>query len=164
MYVVRWGPRIGFVAEKKGNFVTIVWTPWVQFSCFCVLLPTFFILSLLIPVGLSACSYAAIICLLRTLSKYVVRVLSFLCHLHPASSRKPFLILVQYFFAVRYYFSGDVLVVLSYPVRWAVSYGGLLFLGYKQTSLCFQASYCPAKRGSRAGASRNEFDYSRRGT
>ena len=66
--------------------------------------------------------------------------------------------------AVRYYFSGDVLVVLSYPVRWAVSYGGLLFLGYKQTSLCFQASYCPAKRGSRAGASRNEFDYSRRGT
>ena len=30
--------------------------------------------------------------------------------------------------------------------------------------LCLQVSYCPAKRGNRAGSSRNEFDYSGRGT
>ena len=29
---------------------------------------------------------------------------------------------------------------------------------------CFQVSYCPVKRGNRAGSSRNESDYSRRGT
>ena len=47
----------------------------------------------------------------------------------------------------------------------AVSYGGLLFfLGYNQSFSCFQVSYCPAKRGNRAGSSRNEFNYSRIGT
>ena len=46
----------------------------------------------------------------------------------------------------------------------AVSYGGLFFFGDKQSFLCFQVSYCPAKRGNRAGPSRNEYDYSRRGT
>ena len=29
---------------------------------------------------------------------------------------------------------------------------------------CFEISFCPVKRGNRAGSSRNESDYSRRGT
>ena len=29
---------------------------------------------------------------------------------------------------------------------------------------CFQVRFCPVKRGNRAGSSRNEFNYSRRGT
>ena len=33
-----------------------------------------------------------------------------------------------------------------------------------QSFFCFQVSYCPVKRGNRAGSSRNEPDYSRRGT
>ena len=33
-------------------------------------------------------------------------------------------------------------------------------LGY----FCFQVSFCPVKRGNRAGSCRNESDYSRRGT
>ena len=33
-----------------------------------------------------------------------------------------------------------------------------------QSFICFEVRYCPAKRGNRAGSSRNEFDYSRRGT
>ena len=38
------------------------------------------------------------------------------------------------------------------------------FLGCKQRFFCFQVSFCPVKRGNRAGSSRNESDYSRRGT
>ena len=41
---------------------------------------------------------------------------------------------------------------------------GLFFLGYKQRFFCFQVSFRPVKRGNRAGSSRNEFNYSRRGT
>ena len=42
--------------------------------------------------------------------------------------------------------------------------GGFFWGGYKQSFFRFQVSYCPVKSGSRAGSSRNESDYSRRGT
>ena len=43
---------------------------------------------------------------------------------------------------------------------------GAFLLGYKQSIFCLQAinSHCPLKSGNRAGSSRNESDYSRRGT
>ena len=46
----------------------------------------------------------------------------------------------------------------------AVCYAGLFFEVAKRVFFCFQVSFCPVKRGNRAGSSRNEFDYSRRGT
>ena len=45
----------------------------------------------------------------------------------------------------------------------AVRYAGLFFWGCR-VFFCFQVSFCPVKRGNRAGSSQNEFDYSRRGT
>ena len=36
--------------------------------------------------------------------------------------------------------------------------------GRKQRFCCVQVSFCPLKRGNRAGSSRNESAYSRRGT
>ena len=41
---------------------------------------------------------------------------------------------------------------------------GLFFWGYNQSFFCFQVSYCPVKRRNQASSSRNESDYSRRGT
>ena len=41
---------------------------------------------------------------------------------------------------------------------------GTFFFLLQTQFLCFQVSYCPAKRGNRASSSRNEFDYSWRGT
>ena len=43
---------------------------------------------------------------------------------------------------------------------------GRLLCGASEFFFCFQvvSSFCPVKRGNRAGSSRNEFDYSRRGT
>ena len=46
----------------------------------------------------------------------------------------------------------------------AVLYAGLFFLRLQTSVFCFQVSFCLAKRGNRAGSSRNESDYSRRGT
>ena len=43
---------------------------------------------------------------------------------------------------------------------------GRLLCGASEFFFCFQvvSSFCPVKRGNRAGSSRNEFDHSRRGT
>ena len=41
---------------------------------------------------------------------------------------------------------------------------GTFFLGCKQIFFCFQISFCHVKRRNRAGSSRNECDYSQRGT
>ena len=45
----------------------------------------------------------------------------------------------------------------------AVRYAGLFFWGCR-VFFCFQVSFCPVKRGNRAGSSQNEFDYSPRST
>ena len=46
--------------------------------------------------------------------------------------------------------------------------GSLFFVGCKECVyvcfFCFQLSFCPVKRGNRAGSARNESGYSRRGT
>ena len=50
-----------------------------------------------------------------------------------------------------------------FATRTSVLYAGLFFWGCKQRFFCFQFSFCPVKQGNRAGSSRNEFYYSRRG-
>ena len=121
--------------SRDGKICYCVWTPWVRFSCFCGLLPTFLIFSFLIPV-----------CLLRvpssvqqpswaTLSEYIVYTYQvyysiYVCmHIRVLSScvisilphlRIP-LFFVQKFLGSSY-FSGGVFVVRSYhiyPVRYS---------------------------------------------
>ena len=50
-----------------------------------------------------------------------------------------------------------------YIISKPVCYGGLFVLDCR-VFCCFQVRFCPVKRGNRAGFSRNEFHYSRRGT
>ena len=54
--------------------------------------------------------------------------------------------------------------IFRYLMVKAVSYGRLFQKGCKQIFFCFQVSFCPIKRGNRAGSSRNESNYSRRDT
>ena len=51
-----------------------------------------------------------------------------------------------------------------FKVCQAVCYAGLFFLRLQTEIFRFRASFCPVKRRNRAGSSRNECDYSRRGT
>ena len=53
------------------------------------------------------------------------------------------------------------------PLAWVLGLRPFLmgdFFFRLQNFFCFQASYCPVKRRNRAGSSRNESYYSRRGT
>ena len=122
-------------------------TPWVRFSCFCALLPTF-LFSFLSLFCFSASRYvffprapSSVQQPSATLSKYVsYSTCSFcLCHLYPTPSRNSLVFVRFVLFFRSSYFSGGVFLLCSrtrYASTWCAYVDSLATFVFFSVSVC----------------------------